>query len=126
MGNNPFTATPRCMIWIDANLDEHRLLDMLSKRKAAVTLILLGTFAPLCTSDCWIPGAVYGDLCEEAAANGGSRRRLLWHGGGASFLDDPDHDLSMGAEYRGDGGTLHDSDITGSPTLGERECILAM
>ena len=82
----------------------------------------MGSFPPPCASDCWIPGAVYSDLCEEAASNAGAMRKLLWHGGGAAFLDEPDHDLSVGSDFRGDGGTVHDSDLTGSPTLGERAC----
>jgi hypothetical protein len=89
-------------------------------------VILCGTTCIQTTlSECWTPGVAYSDLCEEGASNAnvGTRRRLLWHGGGAVFLDEPDHDLSVGSDYRGDGGTLHDSDLTGIPTLGERACL---
>ena len=48
------------------------------------------------------------------------RRSLLWHGGGPEFLDGEDHVLGDNKRYRGDGGTLHDSDI-GGVRVGERE-----
>jgi len=59
--------------------------------------------------------------CEEAANNPqpqlqgpvGGLRRLLWHGGGPEYRDIPDHILGEGQEYRGDGGTLHNYELTG-------------
>jgi len=51
-------------------------------------------------------GAECGSDCEAG-------RRLLWHGGGGEFKDIPDHNLGEGQKYRGDGGTIHQYELTG-------------
>jgi len=101
----------------------------------AVLVVALSSLAglPAATADCWTPGVIYRNLCDKAANNihpelngtaagdtlvASYRRRLLWHGGGPAAWDEPDHDLGDNKRYRGDGGTLHDSDI-GGENIGE-------
>lgn len=87
-----------------------------------VMVLVAGCFIQRCSGDCWTPSVVLQDTCQEAAGNL-PLRRLLWHGGGAASLDEPDHNLGDNKGYRGDGGTLHDSDF-GKTTTGERACPL--
>lgn len=85
-------------------------------------LLIVAAGIHACGGECWSPGVIYRNLCREAENNTAiARRRLLWHGGGAAYLDEPDHALGDNKRYRGDGGTLHDSDLDGGITFGERE-----
>jgi len=76
--------------------------------------LLAGCMMGSLEGGCWKPSAAIEHLCEAAAENvAPGARRLLWHGGGAEALDIPDHNIGDGQRYRGDGGTLHDYEISG-------------